>query len=142
MPFGCSTLASFVALCLFCNIHLFVQHPVVLHSDVQPVRTMHMQLRGCCKGLEYSWLSCLPQIEAGVQDVSPGQATEEFLTKKMRHCRFWGGLLVAFLAVGAHYFDLLCKITIGTSLGSMTLLLIVGVITAAIRQVQLHLECL
>ena len=75
------------------------------------------------------------QVEAGVKDVSPGQATESFLTKKMRQTRFWGGLLTALLAIGAHYFDLLCLKQVGTAVGAMSLLLVVGVITSAIRQV-------
>lgn len=79
------------------------------------------------------------QIEAGIKDVSPGQATLTFLTNKMRQTRLWGGLLTASLAVGAHYFDQVCMKQIGTALGSMSLLLVVGVITAAIRQVMFDL---
>ena len=43
------------------------------------------------------------QIEAGIKDVSPGQATLEFLTKTMRQTRFWGALLTASLAFLPHH---------------------------------------
>jgi len=42
---------------------------------------------------------------------------------------------VAVLATAAQYFDVLCERTMGTSLGSVSLLLIVGLINSCIRQV-------
>jgi len=72
-----------------------------------------------------------------VENVSPGPATERFLTQTMRVTRLWGALLVAILATAAQYFDVLCDKTMGTSLGSVSLLLIVGLINSCIRQVYL-----
>lgn len=82
----------------------------------------------------------LNAIEAGVENVSPGPATQRFLTQTMRVTRFWGALLVAILATAAQYFDVLCESTMGTSLGSVSLLLIVGLINSCIRQVQSLLQ--
>ncbi|KAL0028626.1 hypothetical protein WJX79_006489 [Trebouxia sp. C0005] len=82
----------------------------------------------------------LNAIEAGVENVSPGPATERFLTQTMRVTRLWGALLVAILATAAQYFDVLCDKTMGTSLGSVSLLLIVGLISSCIRQVQSLLQ--
>ncbi|DBA87649.1 TPA: hypothetical protein ACH3X1_004659 [Trebouxia sp. C0004] len=82
----------------------------------------------------------LNAIEAGVENVSPGPATQRFLTQTMRVTRMWGALLVAVLATAAQYFDVLCDRTMGTSLGSVSLLLIVGLINSCIRQVQSLLQ--
>ncbi len=75
------------------------------------------------------------QIEAGVDGYSPGPATERYLTRTMRVTRFWGAFLVATLAIAAQYFDGMCMKTMETSLGSVSLLLVVGLITSCIRQV-------
>ena len=53
----------------------------------------------------------------------------------MRVTRLWGALVVAVLATAAQYFDVVCEKTMGTSLGSVSLLLIVGLINSCIRQV-------
>lgn len=82
----------------------------------------------------------LNAIEAGVENVSPGPATESFLTQTMRVTRLWGALVVAVLATAAQYFDVVCEKTMGTSLGSVSLLLIVGLINSCIRQVQSLLQ--
>lgn len=75
------------------------------------------------------------QVEAGVQGVSPGPSTEKYLTSKMKAVRLWGALSVAVLAVIAQYFDMYCLVKIGTSISSLSLLLVVGLITSCIRQV-------
>lgn len=75
------------------------------------------------------------QVEAGVQGVSPGPSTEKFLTAKMKAVRLWGALSVAVLAVIAQYFDMYCLDKIGTSISSLSLLLVAGLITSCIRQV-------
>lgn len=82
----------------------------------------------------------LNAIEAGIEDVSPGPATERFLKRKMRVVRVWGAFLVAVLATAAQGFDRMCSETLGTSLGSVSLLLVVGLITSSIRQVQSLLQ--
>lgn len=75
------------------------------------------------------------QVEAGIQGQSPGPSTEKFLTRKMKAVRFWGALSVAVLAVGAQFYDQYCMEQIGTSISSLSLLLVVGLITSCIRQV-------
>lgn len=55
----------------------------------------------------------------------------------MRSTRLWGALLVAILATAAQCFDRVCERTLGTSLGCISLLLIVGLITSCIRQVSI-----
>ena len=75
------------------------------------------------------------QVEAGIQGVSPGPSTEKYLTRKLRAVRIWGALSVAVLAVVAQYFDTYCIQKIGTSVSSLSLLLVVGLITSCIRQV-------
>ncbi|KAL3147954.1 hypothetical protein ABBQ38_014249 [Trebouxia sp. C0009 RCD-2024] len=82
----------------------------------------------------------LNAVEAGVQGVSPGPSTEKYLTSKMKAVRLWGALSVAVLAVIAQYFDMYCLVKIGTSISSLSLLLVVGLITSCIRQVQSLLQ--
>ncbi|KAK9812990.1 hypothetical protein WJX72_006868 [[Myrmecia] bisecta] len=77
----------------------------------------------------------LSVYQAGIKSVSPGEATEKYLNRLGRQTRTWGGVLVASLAVAALLFDRLCTKHIGTSLGSLNLLLIVGFITSTLRQV-------
>ena len=74
-------------------------------------------------------------MEAGIQGYSPGPSTEKFLAQKMKAVRLWGALSVAVLAVIAQYFDMYCLETIGTSISSLSLLLVAGLITSCIRQV-------
>ena len=79
---------------------------------------------------------CLLQIEAGIVGVSPGPSTEQFLRRKMAILRIWGALLVGILATAAQWFDGLCMKLFSQSAGSVSLLLLVGLITGIIRQVQ------
>lgn len=74
-------------------------------------------------------------MEAGIQGQSPGPSTEKFLTSKIKAVRIWGALSVALLAVGAQFFDQYCMDQLGTSINSLSLLLVVGLVTSCIRQV-------
>lgn len=97
---------------------------------------VHIHCCSCVFWFCHSGLALPPlQIEAGIEDVSPGPATERFLKRKMRVVRVWGAFLVAVLATAAQGFDRMCSETLGTSLGSVSLLLVVGLITSSIRQV-------
>lgn len=58
----------------------------------------------------------------------------------MNIMRFWGALLVAILASAAHSFDHQCMRILGTNVSSVSLLLVVGLVTSVIRQVQSLLQ--
>ena len=81
------------------------------------------------------------QIEAGVEGISPGPSTENFLRRTMNIMRFWGALLVAVLASAAHAFDHQCMQILGTNVSSVSLLLVVGFVTSVIRQVSHSTFC-
>ena len=48
--------------------------------------------------------------------------------------RFWGGFLVGVLAAAAQAFDAACVVHLGCSLGSVSLLLLLGFVTSMERQ--------
>ncbi len=77
------------------------------------------------------------QVDAGVKGVSPGPFTEDFLVQQQGLMRFWGGLAVAGLAVAANLFDAACARHLGASLNAISLIMITGFITTALRQVGL-----
>jgi preprotein translocase subunit SecY len=75
------------------------------------------------------------QIDVGIKGVAPGYNTQQFLTQKMRQCKFWGGLALAGLAVSANLFDQLCLNVVGTTLATTSLVIIVGAVLQTSRQV-------
>lgn len=75
------------------------------------------------------------QIDVGIKGVAPGYNTQQFLTQKMRQCKFWGGLALAGLAVTANLFDQLCMSIVGTTLATTSLVIIVGAVLQTSRQV-------
>lgn len=80
-------------------------------------------------------MCCLLQIDVGIKGVAPGYNTQQFLTQKMRQCKFWGGLALAGLAVSANLFDQLCLNVVGTTLATTSLVIIVGAVLQTSRQV-------
>lgn len=75
------------------------------------------------------------QNETGIRGYPPGEATELYLRGRLKVAKFWGGLAIASIAVSANLFDKGCKAIVGTSFGSLSLLLIVSLALSAIRQV-------
>jgi preprotein translocase subunit SecY len=71
----------------------------------------------------------------GIKGVAPGKYTVDFLKHKVRQCKFWGGLALGGLAVAAHMFDALCTSTLGVSLATTSLVIIVGAVLQTSRQV-------
>eukprot|EP00878_Enallax_costatus_P031528 GHUV01034481.1.p1 GENE.GHUV01034481.1~~GHUV01034481.1.p1 ORF type:complete len:105 (+),score=19.35 GHUV01034481.1:72-386(+) len=80
------------------------------------------------------------QIDVGIRGVAPGYNTQQFLSQKMRQCKFWGGLALAGLAVTANLFDQLCLSIVGTTLATTSLVIIVGAVMQTSRQVESLLE--
>lgn len=79
--------------------------------------------------------STLSQINVGIRGVAPGKYTVDFLRATVRRCKFWGGLALGGLAVAAHAFDALCRAQLGVSLATTSLVIIVGAVLQASRQV-------
>lgn len=90
-----------------------------------------MLIPSICKAV-----ACWEQVDAGVKGVSPGPFTEDFLVQQQGLMRFWGGLAVAGLAVAANLFDAACTRHLGASLNAISLIMITGFVTTALRQVQ------
>ncbi|KAI8473294.1 MAG: pre protein translocase secY subunit [Monoraphidium minutum] len=74
-------------------------------------------------------------INVGIKGVAPGKYTVDFLQTKVRQCKLWGGLALGGLAVAAHAFDALCQATLGVSLATTSLVIIVGAVLQTTRQV-------
>lgn len=91
----------------------------------------YMLIPSICKAV-----ACWEQVDAGVKGVSPGPFTEDFLVQQQGLMRFWGGLAVAGLAVAANLFDAACTRHLGASLNAISLIMITGFVTTALRQVQ------
>ena len=71
--------------------------------------------------------------------MTPGPDTEEYLAKRERELRTLGGLSMAALAAVTQLFDAWCQRTLGVAIGTLSLLLLVGLVTSAVRQVLLKL---
>jgi len=76
-------------------------------------------------------------LDTGIQGVTPGPDTEEYLAKRERELRTLGGLSMAALAAVTQLFDAWCQRTLGVAIGTLSLLLLVGLVTSAVRQVPL-----
>ena len=85
---------------------------------------------------EFSDLLVHPwQLDTGIKGVTPGPDTEEYLAKRERELRTLGGLSMAALAAVTQLFDAWCHRTLGIAIGTLSLLLLVGLVTSAVRQV-------
>ena len=78
------------------------------------------------------------QVQASIQGVIPGPETEAFLAARELDLRTIGGVTVGLLAVAAYLFDQWTLRVLGVALGTTNLLLLVGLVTSAIRQVGIH----
>ena len=81
------------------------------------------------------------QLETGIKGVTPGVDTEQYLAGRERELRTLGGLSMAALAAATQLFDSWCTRTLGVAIGTLNLLLLVGLVTSAVRQVR-RLACL
>ncbi|KAL1210173.1 Preprotein translocase subunit SCY2 [Cardamine amara subsp. amara] len=69
----------------------------------------------------------LNKMGARIPNIKPGKATIEYLTKIQASTRFWGGLLLSFLATSSTVLDhYLRSINQGFSIGFTSVLIIVG----------------
>ncbi|XP_018473017.1 preprotein translocase subunit SCY2, chloroplastic [Raphanus sativus] len=69
----------------------------------------------------------LNKMGARIPNIKPGKATIEYLTKIQASTRFWGGLLLSFLATSSSLLDhYLRSINQGFSIGFTSVLIIVG----------------
>jgi preprotein translocase subunit SecY len=74
-------------------------------------------------------------MNVGIRGVVPGETTEHHVGDLLLRTKFWGGLALGALAVTAMVFDLGCRQYIGTTLGTTSLLIIVGAVLQTSRQV-------
>ncbi|GLC37261.1 hypothetical protein PLESTB_001142600 [Pleodorina starrii] len=79
-------------------------------------------------------------MNVGLRGVVPGEPTEQELRAKLLRCKFWGGAALGTLAVAAQLYDGFCLQVLGTSLGTTSLLIIVGAVLQTARQVEGLLE--
>ncbi|KAG2483194.1 hypothetical protein HYH03_017929 [Edaphochlamys debaryana] len=79
-------------------------------------------------------------MNVGLRGVVPGEPTEKELRTKLLQCKFWGGAALGCLAVAAQLYDGACLRVLGTSLGTTSLLIIVGAVLQTARQVEGLLE--
>ncbi|EFJ48697.1 hypothetical protein VOLCADRAFT_90455 [Volvox carteri f. nagariensis] len=79
-------------------------------------------------------------MNVGLKGVVPGEPTEWELRNKLLQCKFWGGACLGALAVAAQLYDSACVQILGTSLGTTSLLIIVGAVLQTARQVEGLLE--
>ncbi|KXZ41387.1 hypothetical protein GPECTOR_501g464 [Gonium pectorale] len=79
-------------------------------------------------------------MNVGLRGVVPGVPTERELRLRLLQCKAWGGACLGLLAVGAQCFDSACVAALGTSLGTTSLLIIVGAVLQTARQVEGLLE--
>lgn len=77
-------------------------------------------------------------MEAGIRGVSPGPDTERYLARREMELRALGGTSVGLLAVAAYLFDRWTAHVLGVALGTPNLLLLVGLVASANRQVNLY----
>ena len=75
------------------------------------------------------------KVEAGISGVSPGRDTERYLAERELELRTLGGISIGMLAVAACLFDRWTAHVLGMALGTPNLLLLVGLVASANRQV-------
>ncbi|KAK4408063.1 Preprotein translocase subunit SCY2, chloroplastic [Sesamum angolense] len=81
----------------------------------------------------------LNKMGARIPNVKPGKATIEYLTKIQSSTRFWGGVLLSFLATTSTILDhYLRRINEGFSIGFTSILIIVGSIIELRRSYQAY----
>eukprot|EP01024_Parvocaulis_polyphysoides_P002954 TRINITY_DN108438_c0_g1_i1.p3 TRINITY_DN108438_c0_g1~~TRINITY_DN108438_c0_g1_i1.p3 ORF type:complete len:120 (+),score=15.19 TRINITY_DN108438_c0_g1_i1:37-360(+) len=77
----------------------------------------------------------LSNINATVEGVAPGQATQQYLQQKSLCVRLWGGVFLALITVCATIFDNWCKYVIGVDPSTVSLILVVSIVNSSWRQV-------
>lgn len=81
----------------------------------------------------------LNKMGARIPNIKPGKATIAYLTKIQASTRFWGGLLLSFLATMSTILDhYLRRINQGFSIGFTSVLIIVGSIIELRRSYQAY----
>ncbi|KAM7524071.1 hypothetical protein LguiA_013973 [Lonicera macranthoides] len=81
----------------------------------------------------------LNKMGARIPSIKPGKATIEYLTKIQASTRFWGGILLSFLATASTILDhYLRRINEGFSIGFTSVLIIVGSIIELRRSYQAY----
>ncbi|KAE9463967.1 hypothetical protein C3L33_04098, partial [Rhododendron williamsianum] len=81
----------------------------------------------------------LNKMGARVPNIKPGKATIKYLTKIQASTRFWGGLLLCFLATSSSILDhCLRRINEGFAIGFTSVLIIVGSIIELKRSYQAY----
>ncbi|KAI7992174.1 hypothetical protein LOK49_LG12G01253 [Camellia lanceoleosa] len=81
----------------------------------------------------------LNKMGARIPNIKPGKATIEYLTKIQASTRFWGGLLLSFLATTSTILDhYLRRINEGFAIGFTSVLIIVGSIIELRRSYQAY----
>lgn len=78
----------------------------------------------------------VPQSNAGIQGVSPGNETVEFLGAKRRQLKLLNAALLASLSLAARAVDATSAALIGLPAGCLSLLLLASTIASGGRQVR------
>lgn len=79
----------------------------------------------------------VPQSNAGIQGVSPGNDTVEFLSAQRRRLKLLNAALLASLSLGARAVDAASVALIGLPAGCLSLLLLASTMASSGRQVRL-----
>ena len=77
-------------------------------------------------------------MNVGIRGVVPGESTEHHIGDLLLRTKLWGGLALGALAVAAMLFDMACQRYIGTTLGTTSLLILVGFVLQTSRQVSAY----
>ncbi|XP_020550630.1 preprotein translocase subunit SCY2, chloroplastic isoform X2 [Sesamum indicum] len=96
--------------------------------------------RHCCRAnMPKEIADYLNKMGARIPNIKPGKATIEYLTKIQASTRFWGGVLLSFLATTSTILDhYLRRINEGFSIGFTSILIIVGSIIELRRSYQAY----
>lgn len=65
----------------------------------------------------------------------PGESTEKHIKSRIFEARLWGGAALSIIASLSLWLDWQCRAWLGSPFGTLNLVLLVAVISAASRQV-------
>lgn len=76
------------------------------------------------------------QTNSGIKGILPGESTVSHLKSRMFEARLWGGAALGIIASLSLGLDWQCRTWLGSPFGTLNLVLLVAVISAASRQVR------
>lgn len=87
-------------------------------------------------------LPCLPQSDAGIQGLSPGDATIAFLAAKRQQLKLLNAALLAVLSLASRAVDAASAALIGVPVGCLSLLLLSSTVASGVRQASSCRACM